>query len=140
MSGSDTKRSSLAGALAIVAVVAYLGLEVHGLHRARESMEPASIFREFVGARRAVERCGADADERADFDGNFAVVAAQASADLAARNPQASDAERDAMLMQQQKAREDEVDALIVAQGCDGKDVWRLLKLHEVRSRLSLGD
>jgi hypothetical protein len=140
VTGNEKKPSSLAGALAIVAVVAYLGLELHGLHRARDSMEPASIFRDFVGARHAVDRCGADAEERAAFDSNFAVVESQALRDLAARNPQSSDAEHRVILEQQRRAREEEVDALIAREGCAGKDVWRLLKLHEVRSRLNLGD
>ena len=135
----DTKTgSSITGFIVIAVVVVYLGLEVYGFHHARERMDPAAVYREFVGARHAVALCEPSPPAPADFERNFTAVTSLASRDLAATLPEATDALIDQTLSEQRLAREQEVEALVAEEGCDGPTVWRLVKLYEVRGRLKL--
>ena len=125
----------LTGYITILVVVVYLGFELFGLHKARDRMEPGYVFNEFVGARRAAEACGVKDSQKAAFVRNFVAVKARALDALLAAEP---DTDAAALLATREQAREAEVDALIAAQSCGGKEVWRLLKLHEIRSNLDL--
>ena len=125
----------LTGYITILVVVVYLGFELFGLHKARDRMEPGYVFNEFVGARRAAEACGVKDSQKAAFERNFVAVKARALDALLAAEP---DTDAAALLATREQAREAEVDALIAAQSCGGKEVWRLLKLHEIRSNLDL--
>ena len=130
-----------AGYVTIFIVILYLGFEVYGLERARERMEPAAVYAEYVGAHRAAALCDPEPPTRAAFERNFAAVTERARADLATRTSDGvdyTDSAVDATLRANRRARESEIDALIAADGCDGKQAWRLLKLYEIRSRLNL--
>ena len=129
---------SAVGVITIFIVVVYLGLELYGLHHARERMEPGAVYDEFAGARRAVEVCNPNPPEAGDFERNFRAVTARASGELEARQPAPTPQEVAVELAARRSAREAEVDALIEEQGCKGSDVWRLQKLYEARSRLKL--
>ncbi|MEM1144896.1 MAG: hypothetical protein AAGI88_20115, partial [Pseudomonadota bacterium] len=100
------------------------------------------VYLEFVGARRAATVCDAGSPNRADvernFDRNFRAVTRLVTEDLAQRQPSLTPVELDLVIGERRQSRESEVDALIAQQGCAGKDVWRLRKLYEVRSRLKL--
>ena len=101
----------------------------------RDRMEPGYVFNKFVGARRAAEACGVKDSQKAAFERNFVAVKACALDALLAAEP---DTDAAALLATREQAREAEVDALIAAESCGGKEVWRLLKLHEIRSNLDL--
>jgi len=130
------------GVVAIVVLIGYFAIEVYGFHHAREQMEPAQVYLEFAGARRAATVCDADSPDRADvernFDRNFGAVTRLVTEDLAQSQPSLTPAELDLAIGERRQSRESEVDALIAQQGCAGKEVWRLRKLYEVRSRLKL--
>jgi hypothetical protein len=124
---------------ALFFVLLYAGWEVHGLYSSRHLMEPLYIYDQFVGADRAVERCGgAEAGEREKFLRNLDSVTRDAGEDLAEKHPEEDAGAIEARLAELRQEREAEVDALIEAQGCDGKEVWTLLRLHKMRARLNL--
>lgn len=128
----------LAGYITILIVVVYLGFELFGLHKARNRMEPGYVFNEFVGARRAVALCPDEARETADFERNFKAVTERAISALAESSPDSTIELITSQVNSQRKTRESEVAALVAAEGCDSKTVWRLLKLYEIRSTLNL--
>jgi hypothetical protein len=134
----DGRGSVFAGAAAVVVVIGYLAFELYGLHRARERMEPAQVYAQFVRARHAVSVCGVDSPARADFERNFEAVTRLATSDLAEREPDVTPAQLQQMLAARRRAIEHDVDALVAEHGCKDNAVWRLLKLYEVRSRLTL--
>ncbi len=124
---------------AILILVGYLGFEVTMLNAQRYRTEPLFVHHEFVTADQATLRCGdPGAEERQRFQSNLQAVERNALAELRETQPQAAAEE----LMRQLEAlateRIDEVDAFIDANGCKHKDVWRWVKLHEVRARLNL--
>jgi len=137
---SGEKKTGLgpAGFITIGVFLAYIGLEIFAVSRTHDRIEPEQIYRDFVGARRAVARCGIDPPERADFERNFGVVAAKAREALSETASGTTEQEVETALNALREAREAEVDALIGEEGCKGKGVWRLIKLYEVRSRLTL--
>jgi hypothetical protein len=131
--------SSLGAIAAIVIVVGYVGLELSTLHTQRYRTEPLFIFDEFVTADHAAQRCGEpDAEERERFQSNFQVVRRKALAELQEAKPQATAAELTSRLDSLAAERTGEVDAFIDSNGCEHTDVWRWVKLHEVRARLNL--
>lgn len=128
----------LTGYITILVVVVYLGFELFGLHKARDRMEPGYVFNEFVGARHAVALCADGERRNADFERNFNAVTERAIRALAESSLDSTIEQATARVSLQQKTRESEVDALVAAEGCDGEQVWRLLKLYEIRSTLNL--
>lgn len=135
MSDNASPRMGITGVITIVVVIVYVGLELYGLHHARERMAPEQVFREFVGARHAMRRCKPEVPENRDFERNFQAVSARA---LKALHEQMPEGEGVEVLANLRRVREAEVDALIRAEGCEGKGVWKLLKVHEIRGRLNL--
>ena len=138
MSENSSKGTNLAGILATIVVAGYLGFELYGLHRARERMEPVAVFTQYAGLRHAVTLCDETPANSSDFERNFDAVTRLATADLLEKNPDRSEAEAASELESKLNARENEVEAVISEQGCDSKEVFRLLKLYEARSRLKL--
>ncbi|MEM8564508.1 MAG: hypothetical protein AAGF57_19870 [Pseudomonadota bacterium] len=125
--------------VAILFVGGYIAFELTAIHRNQYRLEPVFIFEEFVTADQAAQRCGEpDDNERQAFLSNYAVVRANALADLSvlgARDEELSNSdELDALYA----AKVLEVNAFIDANGCDDQTVWRWVKLHEVRSKLRL--
>ena len=138
MSQNNSKGTNLAGILATIVVAGYLGFELYGLHRARERMEPVAVFTQYAGLRHAVTLCDETPANSGDFERNFDAVTRLATADLLEKSPDRSEAELASELESKLNARENEVEAVISEQGCDSKEVFRLLKLYEARSRLKL--
>ncbi len=128
------------GAIAAIAIlVGYLGFEVSILHTQKYRTEPLYVHNEFVTANQATLRCGdPGAEERQRFQSNFQVVRRQALKQLQETDPQAAEQELSRQLDTLATGRIDEVNRFIDANGCGHKDVWRWVKLHEVRARLSL--
>ncbi len=124
---------------ALVILVGYLGFELTMLSAQKYRTEPLFVHYEFVTADQAVMRCGdPGAEERQRFQSNFQAVRRKAFADLRETNPQASQDELSRELDALATQRISEVDAFIDANGCKHKDVWRWVKLHQVRARLNL--
>ncbi|MEE4279120.1 MAG: hypothetical protein V2I82_11690 [Halieaceae bacterium] len=138
MSETQARRMGAAGYLTIAVAVGYVGLELYALQHSRERVEPEAIYAQFIGARRAVERCGGNEARREDFERNLRAVSARALRELVEERPAAGAEALAATLAEQRAEREAEVDALLDTQGCAGADARRLIKLYEVRSRLSL--
>ncbi|MEM9316228.1 MAG: hypothetical protein AAGA95_16535 [Pseudomonadota bacterium] len=137
---SEEKKAGMSavGVITICVVVAYLGLELYGLHHARERMAPQAVYAEFVGARRAIEMCNPNPPQAEDFERNFRAVTARATRELEAQEPSPTVSEITEVLAQRRASRESEVEALVADLGCKGSEVWRLQKLYEARSRLNL--
>ncbi len=130
---------SIPSVLAIVVVIGYLVFEVSILHKQRYRMEPLFVHNEFVTANHATQRCGEpDEAERQQFLLNFKVVQRNALADLMEKTPETATVEASAELARLRTERESEVDTFIDSNGCDDKQVWRWVKLHDVRANLSL--
>ncbi|MEM1154529.1 MAG: hypothetical protein AAGI44_10325 [Pseudomonadota bacterium] len=125
--------------VAILFVGGYIAFELTAIHRNQYRLEPVFIFEEFVTADQAAQRCGdPDASERKDFLSNLAAVRANALEDLSVRNVEDDDSSNNGELDALRDAKVMDVNAFIDANGCDDPTVWRWVKLHEVRSRLSL--
>ncbi len=130
------KRASI---LWILVVVGYLGFEVDAIRRSRHLFEPLHTLDVFTSAQRASQRCGDPEDPRREpFERNLASVRRRARDDLARSHPQQPSEAVERMLAERTRAREAEVDALVAAEGCESGSVWRLLKLHEQRARLTV--
>lgn len=128
-----------AGIAGIVIVLGYAAFEVYGLHASRHVMEPGHIYRQFTGASHAMARCGEpEPGQRARFERNLASVGRRARRDLEQAHPDKAPAAIDALLAEQRRSREAEIDALVAAQGCAGKDVLMLVMLYESRAKLKL--
>lgn len=132
--GRPVKHLPLAAAGLIVA--AYLGFELYALKRLGYRTEPLYIHDQFVAANRAAERCGDPPPQQWQrFLNNIAFSRRQALAELAAepgiQDPAGELAAREA-------AKAASIDALIDAEGCDAGVAWQLVKLHEIKARLSL--
>ncbi len=126
--------------LAVIFVAGYIGLEIYFVQKLGYRMEPLYIHNEFVSANYAVERCGSPAgEERERFLRNFSIVTSRASKALEEESPDKSAADIALALAERRTEREREIDALIDAKGCKDMDLWRLVKLHEIRARLNLG-
>ncbi|MEM0955850.1 MAG: hypothetical protein AAGI24_17045 [Pseudomonadota bacterium] len=129
----------LGGIAVLVIVAAYVGLEFSVLHTQRYRAEPLYIHNEFVTANQATLRCG-DPDPKVwqRFQSNFQGMRHRALAQLQEATPQAGADELVAQLDSAVASRVGEVNAFIDANGCKHMDVWRWVKLHEVRARLNL--
>ncbi len=124
---------------AIIILVAYLGFEVTMLNSQRYRTEPLFIHHEFVTADQATRLCGdPGAEERQKFQANFQAVKRKALSELQSTYPQATAEELTRQLDSLAGERIGEVDAFIASNGCEHMDVWRWVKLHEVRARLNL--
>ncbi|MEM1403205.1 MAG: hypothetical protein AAGG55_07740 [Pseudomonadota bacterium] len=138
MSENSAKGMNVAGIAATIIVAGYLGLELYGLHNAKERMEPVAVFIEYAGLRHGAALCTEDPSNRNDFERNFDAVTRLATGDLLKRNPDRSEADVVRELEVKREARESEVGTVIAEQGCGSKEAFRLLKLYEARSRLKL--
>jgi hypothetical protein len=126
-----------AGVAALVVVLGYLAPAVSSLYASRHLMEPLHICGQFVGADRAMAHCGEpEPGQRKDFARNLGAVRHNVQRDLEQNHPEKALAAVSAMLAELTQAREAEVDALIAAQGCAGKDVQMLMRLYALRARL----
>jgi hypothetical protein len=137
MAEEEKRKMGAAGYLTVAIALGYVGFELYALQHSREQVEPQAIYARYVGARHAVQECAEPEDHSDDFERNFRVVSAQALRDLES-NEATAPKDSAAALAGLRRTREAEVDALIAEQGCDGKELWRLLKFYEVRSRLTL--
>ena len=128
------------GAVAIMAIVAaYIGLEFSVLHTQRYRAEPLFIHNEFVTAHQATLRCGEpNPDVWQRFQTNFSAIRSRALQQLKENQPQSEAQELVDQLAMLADRRRSEVDAFIDTNGCKHKDVWRWVKLHEVRARLNI--
>lgn len=141
---------------AIIVVIGYFGFEAYNLHRLGYRMEPLYIFDQFASAHVAIQHCGqADSSERRRFADNFAYVTARAEEDLTERYtdelstqpqeladnsaPKVPEQHAEGSITDRLALRQAEVEALLESQGCDGPDLRRLVKFHEIRARLNLG-
>ncbi len=130
---------SLGAIAAVVIVLGYVGLELSTLHTQRYRTEPLFIFNEFVTADQATARCGDPGEEeRHRFQSNFQAVKRKALVELQETQPQAATAELVRQLDALATERIGEVNQFIDNNGCEHTDVWRWVKLHEVRARLNL--
>lgn len=128
-----------AGIAGIVIVLGYAAFEVYGLHASRHLMGPGHIYRQFIGASHAMSRCGEpEPGQRADFERNLTSVGRSARRGLEQAHPHKAPAAIDALLAELRRSREAEIDALLAAQGCAGKDVRMLMRLYESRAKLKL--
>ena len=125
--------------LFLLFVVGYVGFELYVIKRTGYRTEPDFIYNEFVGAQQASARCGdpTDAVSR-NFARNFNAVERGAREDHAEQNPEATPAEIDDFVASLTRERENEVDQMIDAQGCESADVRRLVVLYERRANLNL--
>ncbi|MFK7830919.1 MAG: hypothetical protein AB8B57_14165 [Congregibacter sp.] len=130
---------------AVVIVVGYFAFEVSNLHRLRYRMEPLYIFDQFASAHIAIQHCGTpDDEERRRFARNFNYVTRRAVEDTVEPvNPDSDDQQRKAdaegSIRNRLELRRQEVEALLAAQGCQGADLRKLVKFHEIRARLNVG-
>ncbi|GAB5414602.1 MAG: hypothetical protein Cons2KO_22050 [Congregibacter sp.] len=130
--------SKSAGLLALVVVVGYFAFEVSNLHRLKYRTEPAFILDEFASAHFAATACPiTDAKQISNFDRNYAHVKRNALADAqSAESNDASSAETRVTTIIEAAQRR--VAKLLEDEGCNGKELRRLQKLHQIRARLSL--
>lgn len=120
--------------LGVVVVVGYFAFEVSNLHRLKYRTEPAFILNEFASAYYAVEACPvADAKQTSDFTRNYAHVRRNALKDAQAQETSAE--ETVSRIIDGAKAT---VNELLLVDGCNGTELKRLQKLHQVRARLNL--
>ena len=127
-------------AVAILVVLGYLGFELYALDRARERMDAVSIFDSFVKAGRAHAACGeADPERRARFEANLNKTTERALRKLAERNPGLDAAGVSRMIGERRRALEAETDALIVSQGCGGREVDLLVRQYSIWARFRHG-
>lgn len=140
MSDPPQKETRSFGAIAaVVVVMGYVGLEISTLHTQRYRTEPLFVFNDFVTADQATLRCGdPGTEERQRFQSNFEAVKRRALDELKETDPQAVAAALLDQLDALAAERSGEVDAFIDTNGCEHMDVWRWVKLHEVRARLNL--
>ena len=123
----------------IIVVLGYAAFEVSVVSRSQHLFEPLRIFDQYVSAGRAAERCGgADEASRLAFRRNLEVVERRAREDWAEAHPEESTETIARRIAARARDRESEVDARIADVGCDGLEVWELLKFHEQRARQRL--
>ena len=125
-----------AAILWILVVLGYVGFEVSAVRHSQHLFEPLFTFDQFASIQHATQRCGGpDEEQRRRFLSNLPAVRRRAGQELAERDPQRSVEEIERMLDGRTGAREAEVDALIEERGCADSEVWKLLKLYEIRAR-----
>lgn len=130
--------SKSAGLVALVVVIGYFAFEVSNLHRLKYRTEPAFILDEFASAHFAVTACPVtDVKQISDFERNYAHVKRNALADAqSAESNDASSAETRVTTIIEAAQRR--VAKLLEEEGCNGKELRRLQKLHQIRARLNL--
>jgi hypothetical protein len=125
--------------IAVLVLAGYVGFEAWAVKRSGHLIEPANIFDQYIAIDQAAGRCGApDEKQRKDFERNLAAVTRRARADLAESNATEPADLLDQRLRERADARRAGVDAVIDNQGCESKEIWKLVKLHEQRARLNL--
>ena len=123
----------------ILIVLGYAAFEVNSLRRSQRLFEPLFTFDQFVSARHAARRCGDPGPElRRDFDRNLDAVRVRARRELAETHSRRAIEEIEGMLSERERERERELDDLIGTAGCADPEVWKLVKLHEQRARLTI--
>ncbi len=126
----------LGGAAMLLLIGGYAAFEASVVARSQHLFEPLHSFDQFVSADRAAARCGSDDGERRRFRANLEAVRRRASEDLAETHPKEAPAVIEQRLAERTHRLEAEVDALVDASGCEGPELWELLKLHQQRARL----
>ncbi|MEM1436370.1 MAG: hypothetical protein AAGG11_20135 [Pseudomonadota bacterium] len=128
--------------LTVLLVGGYLAFEATHIYRFSHRMEPAYILDEFVVADRAVELCGdVAADKRSRFLKNLDIVRRRALAELeTAPDPGTEGPHAQEALVERVRQKEAEVEQHVAEHGCSDSQVWRWLKLHEIRGRLRVVD
>jgi hypothetical protein len=125
---------------AAVIIIAFLAFEAWTLHKAAYRMEPLYLFEVFVAAGRADALCGEPEPARRErFAHNRGYARDRAARELRKQDPAITDSEIDRRLAALVAGREDQVDALVAAKGCDDDEVRALLKRFEIRSRRAIG-
>ncbi len=117
----------------------YIGFELVMLQKLGYRTEPTFIFEEFARADLAYQECGdLGASERARFVNNFGVVRRKAADSLASeaaeQSPETVQGQLDAMYSD----RRVEVSEALARGGCGDAKVRKWMKVHEIRSGLSL--
>jgi hypothetical protein len=125
--------------IAILILAGYVGFEAWVVKRSGHLIEPLNIFDQYIAIDRAATACGAlDEDQRKDFQRNLDAVTRRARDDLAQIHATEPASAIDRRLRDRADVQRASVDAVIGAGGCQSKEIWKLLKLHEQRARLNL--
>lgn len=128
------------GILAILAVIAYLGFELHTINQARYRMEKPYIFNQFVSANRAFVVCRKPEGEQYEkFQRNFELMRERTLQELGKLHPDASEEAVREMISERINDNEQIADALIDTRGCSDTEVWKLLRRFEIFARKNLG-
>jgi hypothetical protein len=122
--------------LALLALVAYVAIEVTALERAQHRMRPDHIFQRLVAARVGVATCGevSDAQTRA-FEARLAGVRARLRDDIAETQPELDAAAIEARIAALARAAEVQATDTLAAAGCTSFMARRLLRRHEIEAR-----
>jgi hypothetical protein len=124
----------------LLIVLGYVSFELFALQKTKHRVDPIYIFDQFLAANHAVMKCGRPEDGQLEqFRRNLKSVAARAAKALHERNPEKSTEQIDRMIKLRDDEREQEVDAIIEAQGCSDPHINTLLKRFEIRARLRVG-
>lgn len=128
-------------ALAILVVLGWASFEVYTVYRSRHLFEPLATFDRFASMHHAARACGEfDPEVRERFALNLDAVRSKAARHLAGAHPDQSEAAIERKVVERDRERAREIDDLVAAQGCDGRDLWHWLKLYEQRARLRIRD
>lgn len=127
--------------LTVLLIAGYIGFEATHVYRFKHRMETGYILDELVVADRAVELCGEVPEaQRERFLHNLGVMRRRALAELEAAGGSEPDAAVEPTLEARLDEKRAEVEAHVAEYGCSDSQVWRWMKLHEVRARLRVVD
>jgi hypothetical protein len=133
--------SNMAKMLPFIAlVVGYIAFELYAVQKTKYRIDPVYIFDQFLSAHYAVRKCGnPENGQLQQFLRNLESVTARAANKLHERHPEKSTQEIDRMIAAQRTSREQEVEAIVKANGCSDPQITTLLKRFEIRARLRVG-
>lgn len=127
------------GFLAILAIIGYIGFELHTVNKARYRMEKPYVFDQFVSAHRAYTACRKPQDEAYQkFERNFALMRSRTLVALANVSADAS-VDVTQMLSERIAEKERVVDVLVASKGCADVEVWKLLRRFDIYAGKNLG-
>ncbi len=124
----------------LLLVGAYVGVELLAARSVSHRFDATYVFDQFAAEDRAVSRCGSpEAESLQQFRRNLEAVKRRARKELGESQPGASADAVEAMLAEQGREREREVDAIVDERGCADPEVATLLKRFEIHARLGVG-